>query len=531
MSARDSLPSTSDFALDNESAEVTALKSALNKMVQTSEPSNALKEAEATTATGRGLEAELADAADELARKPKPYARPLGPLPRSLQDRARDKKPEVEATTATGSDLEAELADTATELAPKIEQPHRRARPLPYAPRRLQHPARDEHREHGEEAATISARRIPGHEFAASESQVGQKWLSRAASVTSFVSAPAVIGVLGLLLLQSPRPRLLGPTHAGQTVAQPATAMPHRVVGLDSADGAAVLDGGTTSNSDLKSAVPAVAIGSGATADYSRVDRRTGRFLGPEREAPIMSVLTDPRELDHAKRAADVPATAAVSRSSEASSTAKENESFPDLPPPPSQAVEPSAVFVAELAKQKQEHMKTSPGAKALEGEVGSVTPGSAEPASPSTDLSAREQKTVTIAGPHPAAPSPTRSGPAAESSPQPLTRETAVPMDVRQRGRAQEPFGSVNTERLVSRAESLVRQGDISGARLLLEPAVDAGSAQAAFLLAQTYDRAVLASRRVRGIAGDDAKARLLYARAYQSGIVQARERVDAMR
>ena len=77
----------------------------------------------------------------------------------------------------------------------------------------------------------------------------------------------------------------------------------------------------------------------------------------------------------------------------------------------------------------------------------------------------------------------------------------------------------------------SLVRQGDISAARLLLEPAVDAGSAQAAFLLAQTYDRGVLASWRVRGIAGDDAKARLLYTRAYQGGIVQARERVDAMR
>ena len=69
-----------------------------------------------------------------------------------------------------------------------------------------------------------------------------------------------------------------------------------------------------------------------------------------------------------------------------------------------------------------------------------------------------------------------------------------------------------VNTERLVSRAELLVRQGDISAARLLLEPAVDAGSAQAAFLLAQTYDRGVLASWRVRGgIAGDELlKARL---------------------
>ena len=103
--------------------------------------------------------------------------------------------------------------------------------------------------------------------------------------------------------------------------------------------------------------------------------------------------------------------------------------------------------------------------------------------------------------------------------------------MEVQQRGRSQEPFGSVNTDRLVARAESLVRQGDISAARLLLEPAVDAGSARAAFLLAQTYDPGVLASRRVRGISGDDAKARSLYTRAYQGGILQARERVEAMR
>src|SRR5829696_4923498 len=63
-----------------------------------------------------------------------------------------------------------------------------------------------------------------------------RKWLSRAASVTSFVSAPAVIAVLGLVLLQPPSgPRLLGPTHAGETAAQAATAMPHRVGGRGSA--------------------------------------------------------------------------------------------------------------------------------------------------------------------------------------------------------------------------------------------------------------------------------------------------------
>ena len=64
----------------------------------------------------------------------------------------------------------------------------------------------------------------------------GRKWLSRAASVTSFVSAPAVIGVLGLVTLQPPSgPRLLGPTHAGETAAQAPTAMPYRGGGRGSA--------------------------------------------------------------------------------------------------------------------------------------------------------------------------------------------------------------------------------------------------------------------------------------------------------
>ena len=180
-----------------------------------------------------------------------------------------------------------------------------------------------------------------------------------------------------------------------------------------------------------------------------------------------------------------------MSRSSEVSPTVRERESFPDFQLPPSQAVEPSAVFIAELAKQKQPVVleqplplvvhQTSPGPEALEGNIASV-----QPAFPSTDARVREEKPVTIPGPPRAAPSPKL----------------------------------VNTERLVSRAQSLVRQGDISAARLLLEPAVDAGSAQAAFLLAQTYDRGVLASWRVRGIAGDDAKARLLYTRAYQGGL-----------
>ena len=75
-------------------------------------------------------------------------------------------------------------------------------------------------------------RRLPA-DFTAPSSHFGRNWLWRAASASSFVSAAAVIGILGLSLLQSPlRPHLLTPTHAGGTAAQAATAMP-REVGTD----------------------------------------------------------------------------------------------------------------------------------------------------------------------------------------------------------------------------------------------------------------------------------------------------------
>jgi hypothetical protein len=174
-----------------------------------------------------GFQAELADAADKLARKSGPFrprARPLPYAPRQLRDRARDNKPELEAATAPSSGPEAELAYAGSELARKSGP--RRGRPLPYVPRRLQHPVRDKEPEIRAEAATPA-------DFTAPSSHFGRNWLWRAASASSFVSAAAVIGILGLSLLQSPlRPHLLTPTHAGGTAAQAATAMT-REVGTD----------------------------------------------------------------------------------------------------------------------------------------------------------------------------------------------------------------------------------------------------------------------------------------------------------
>ena len=84
---------------------------------------------------------------------------------------------------------------------------------------------------------------------------------------------------------------------------------------------------------------------------------------------------------------------------------------------------------------------------------------------------------------------------------------------------------------RLLARANALLRQADISGARLLLEHALERGSARAAFMLAETYDARVLQSWRARGISGDLAKARELYERAQAGGIEDAKERIETLK
>ncbi|GJD53514.1 hypothetical protein OPKNFCMD_6290 [Methylobacterium crusticola] len=67
----------------------------------------------------------------------------------------------------------------------------------------------------------------------------------------------------------------------------------------------------------------------------------------------------------------------------------------------------------------------------------------------------------------------------------------------------------------LVGRAEDLIRRGDISGARLVLERALSRNEPRAALLLAQTYDPNVLRTWKVRGLRPDPERAQSLYARA----------------
>src|SRR4051794_34887625 len=162
-------------------------------------------------------------------------------------------------------------------------------------PGRLQGVARGKNPEIGDQAATISARRMPAPKFVAAENDVGRKWLSRAASVTSFVSAPAVIGFLGLLLLPSPsRPPLLQPT-----------AMPAHAIGPDQADVEGGLDAGPAFKSHSKPAVPAQT-GNLANPAPSRVDQRSAGRLGPELpDAAVKSPTISPREVPRSERKAE----------------------------------------------------------------------------------------------------------------------------------------------------------------------------------------------------------------------------------
>ena len=82
----------------------------------------------------------------------------------------------------------------------------------------------------------------------------------------------------------------------------------------------------------------------------------------------------------------------------------------------------------------------------------------------------------------------------------------------------------------LMTRAKSLLALGDIAAARLLLERATNAQDATAAFLLAQTYDPAVLGVRDTRSITPDPVMARDWYRKAASFGSADAQQRLTQL-
>ncbi|CAN7411647.1 hypothetical protein LJR009_003511 [Bosea sp. LjRoot9] len=83
---------------------------------------------------------------------------------------------------------------------------------------------------------------------------------------------------------------------------------------------------------------------------------------------------------------------------------------------------------------------------------------------------------------------------------------------------------------RLIARASALLGQGDIGSARIVLERAIEMGSARASFMLAETYDPRILSAWGTYGTRGEVTRARELYAKAQAGGIQEAKDRVGAL-
>ena len=82
----------------------------------------------------------------------------------------------------------------------------------------------------------------------------------------------------------------------------------------------------------------------------------------------------------------------------------------------------------------------------------------------------------------------------------------------------------------LIKRGQALLAEGDIASARLLLRRAAEAGDANAALMLAGTYDRIELAKLKVIGVAHDHAQAKLWYTRAVEHGSAEAVRRLQQL-
>jgi hypothetical protein len=89
---------------------------------------------------------------------------------------------------------------------------------------------------------------------------------------------------------------------------------------------------------------------------------------------------------------------------------------------------------------------------------------------------------------------------------------------------------GSPQAIRLIARANLLLEQGNIGAARSMLDRAVEMGSTEALFWLAETYDPLLLSTRKTFGTQSDIATARELYLKALAGGVSEAKVRLQAL-
>lgn len=112
----------------------------------------------------------------------------------------------------------------------------------------------------------------------------------------------------------------------------------------------------------------------------------------------------------------------------------------------------------------------------------------------------------------------------------QPEVRQAPAPPPAPPAAPAARRLDPAELAALLKRAQGLIDVGDFASARLLLERAADAHEAKAAFILAQTYDPAVLGAADARSIAPDPEAARHWYQKAAEFGSQEAQQRLSQL-
>ena len=82
----------------------------------------------------------------------------------------------------------------------------------------------------------------------------------------------------------------------------------------------------------------------------------------------------------------------------------------------------------------------------------------------------------------------------------------------------------------MVTRGQTMLENGDIASARLLLQRAAESGDQNAAMAMAATYDPAVMSELGVRGVEADVQKARYWYQKASEYGSKEAPKRLESL-
>jgi hypothetical protein len=170
-----------------------------------------------------------------------------------------------------------------------------------------------------------------------------------------------------------------------------------------------------------------------------------------------------------------------------------------------------------------------------IESAQASVQPAEAPPAPTGPILAATQTNTVAVPTPSVAVPAPLVAVPMpSAAAPPPSPKVEPAPPDAKTPPAAAlpEPRAPISLSRdeiasLLKRGQDLIAAGDIASGRLMLAHLAEAGDAEASFMLAGTFDPAVLANLRVVGVQPDPAKARAWYERAAEQGSIEAKQRL----